>query len=55
MPSSAEVMTCRVWQYIGVKTFVFTIWGIWLSKDAEFYVAFKNINLPYSDKMNLKK
>jgi hypothetical protein len=26
--------------------FVFTIWTSWVSKDAEFYVDFKNISLP---------
>jgi hypothetical protein len=31
-----------------------TIWTIWVSKDAEFYVDFKNINLP-CDKMHLHK
>jgi hypothetical protein len=27
-------------------TFFLAIWTIWVSKDAEFYVDFKNINLP---------
>jgi hypothetical protein len=30
--------------YKGPK-FLFTIWTSWVSKDAEFYVDFKNINL----------
>jgi hypothetical protein len=36
-------------QYIGVKNcFVFfTMWGKWVSKEAEFNVDFKIINLPY--------
>jgi hypothetical protein len=32
--------------YIEVQHFFFTIWTSWVSKDAEFYVDFKNINLP---------
>jgi hypothetical protein len=28
-------------------TFFFTIWTSWVSKDAEFHVGFKNINLPW--------
>jgi hypothetical protein len=31
--------------YRGQNIF-FTIWTSWISKDAEFYVDFKNINLP---------
>jgi hypothetical protein len=31
--------------YRGPKIFP-TIWTSWVSKDAEFYVDFKNINLP---------
>jgi hypothetical protein len=31
--------------YKGPK-FFFIIWGLWVSKDAEFNVDFKNINLP---------
>jgi hypothetical protein len=42
--SSAEVMAFRVMHYIRVRIF-FTLWGLWVSKDAEFYVDFKNINL----------
>jgi hypothetical protein len=33
-------------QYIGVQNFVFTMWASYVSKDSEFYVDFKNINLP---------
>jgi hypothetical protein len=33
-------------QYIEVQTFFPTIWTSWVSKDAEFYADFKNINLP---------
>jgi hypothetical protein len=32
--------------YIRVQKFFFIIWGLWVSKDAEFNVDFKNINLP---------
>jgi hypothetical protein len=32
--------------YLRVQKFVFTIWGWWVSKDAEFNVDFKNTNLP---------
>jgi hypothetical protein len=42
----AEVISFRVMQYIRVQNFVFTMWAWWASKDAEFYVDFKNINLP---------
>jgi hypothetical protein len=31
---------------VKVKTFLVTIWTSWVSKDAEYYVDFKNINLP---------
>jgi hypothetical protein len=27
--------------------FIFIIWGLWVSQDAEFKVDFKNINLTY--------
>jgi hypothetical protein len=30
----------------GRKFCFLKIWGIWVSKDAEFYVDFNNINLP---------
>jgi hypothetical protein len=30
----------------GLPKFFFIIWGLWLSKDAEFNVDCKNINLP---------
>jgi hypothetical protein len=33
-------------QYIKVKNFSPTIWALGVSKDAEFYVDFKNVNLP---------
>jgi hypothetical protein len=39
-------MTDWVMHYIRVKNLLFTIWNSWVSKDAEFYVGFKNINLP---------
>jgi hypothetical protein len=29
------------------KNFSLRIWGLWVSKDAEFNVDFTNINLPY--------
>jgi hypothetical protein len=29
-----------------VQNLLFTIWASWVSKDAEFYIGFKNINLP---------
>jgi hypothetical protein len=35
-----------VMHYKEVQKFVFTIWTSWVSKDAEFYVDFKNIKLP---------
>jgi hypothetical protein len=28
------------------KTFFSTMWTSWVSKDAEFYLDFKNLNLP---------
>jgi hypothetical protein len=39
--------------YRGKKSF-FTIWNSWVSKDAEFYVDFKNLNL-YSGQNAPKK
>jgi hypothetical protein len=33
--------------YIRVQNILFTIWTSWVSKDAELYVDFKNINLPF--------
>jgi hypothetical protein len=44
LASSAEVTIFWVMRYIEVKIF-FTIWGIWVSKEAEFNVDFKNIDL----------
>jgi hypothetical protein len=35
----------RAMQYIWVKNDFFTIKGLWVSKDAEFYVDSKNINM----------
>jgi hypothetical protein len=32
--------------YIEIKKILFAIWTSLVSKDAEFYVDFKNINLP---------
>jgi hypothetical protein len=48
MTASSLVMTFWVMHYIykGPNFFFFTIWASWVSKDAEFYVDFKNINLP---------
>jgi hypothetical protein len=46
LASSVEVMIFRIVQYIEVRNF-FTILGIWVSKDAEFYAYFKNINIPH--------
>jgi hypothetical protein len=34
--------------------FFFKIWGLWVSKDADFNEISKILNLPYSDKMHLK-
>jgi hypothetical protein len=45
MTASSLVMTFCVMHYIRVQIFFFTIWASWVSKDAEFYVDFKNINL----------
>jgi hypothetical protein len=39
LAASSQVYTVRVMQYIWVKK------GLWVSKDAEFYVDSKNINL----------
>jgi hypothetical protein len=44
--ASSLVTTFWVMHYIGVQNFLFTIWTSWVAKDAEFYVDFKNINLP---------
>jgi hypothetical protein len=38
--------TFWVMHYIEVQNFVFKRWTSWVSKDAEFYLDFKNINLP---------
>jgi hypothetical protein len=45
LAASAQVYTFRAMQYIWVKNDLFTIYGLGVSKDAEFYVNFKNINL----------
>jgi hypothetical protein len=42
LAASAQVYTFRAMQYIWVKNDFFTIW---VSKDTEFYVDSKNINL----------
>jgi hypothetical protein len=34
------------YQYIEVQNFFFTILTSWVSKDAEFYIDFKKLNLP---------
>jgi hypothetical protein len=44
--ASSSVTTFWVMHNIRVQNFFFTIWTSWVSKDAEFYVDFKNINLP---------
>jgi hypothetical protein len=44
--TSSLVMTFWVMHYIRVLNFLFTIWTSWVSKDTEFDVDFKNINLP---------
>jgi hypothetical protein len=44
--ASSLITTFWVMHYIRVKKFFFTIWTSWVSKDAEFYVDFKNINIP---------
>jgi hypothetical protein len=41
-----KVILYRVKHYIRVKKIFFIMWGLWVSKDAEFNVDFKNINLP---------
>jgi hypothetical protein len=38
----------------GQIIFLLAIWGLWVSKDAEFYVDFKKYNLPYR-KIHLTK
>jgi hypothetical protein len=40
------IMTFWVTHCIRVQKFLFAIWTPWVSKDAEFYIDFKNINLP---------
>jgi hypothetical protein len=47
LAASWQVYTFMGMQYIpvGVKNDFFTILGLWVSKDAEFYVDSKNINL----------
>jgi hypothetical protein len=45
LTSSSQLITFRVMQYFGVKK-CFTIWGIWVKKDAVFGAASKNVNLP---------
>jgi hypothetical protein len=44
--ASSLVKTFWVMHYIEVINCFFTIWTSWVSKDAIFYVDFKNINLP---------
>jgi hypothetical protein len=44
--SSSLVPTVWVILYIRVRKFLFRILTFWVSKDAEFYVDFKNVNLP---------
>jgi hypothetical protein len=42
MTSKAEVIMCKGQ---GVQFVVCTMWGIWVSKEAAFYVDFKHKNL----------
>jgi hypothetical protein len=44
--STGNGLTFLVKHYIRVKIFFFTIGTCLVSKDAEFYVEFKNVNLP---------
>jgi len=44
--STGNGLTFLVKHYIRVKIFFFTIETCLVSKDAEFYVEFKNVNLP---------
>jgi hypothetical protein len=44
--ASSLVLTFWVMHSIMVQNFLFTLWTSWVLKDAEFYVEFKNINLP---------
>jgi hypothetical protein len=44
MTASSLVTTFWFMHYIRVQNFLVTIWTSWVSKDAEFYVNFKNIN-----------
>jgi hypothetical protein len=58
LPLALRSFTFSGWviQYIGVNKFFSKCgWGLCVSKDAEFNVGFKNINLPFSEKMQLKK
>jgi hypothetical protein len=45
LAASAQMYNFRAMQYIWVKNDFFTIKGLWVSKDAEFYVDSKNINM----------
>jgi hypothetical protein len=47
LAASSQVYTFRAMLYILVKNDFFTIYGLWVSKDEEFYVDSKNINLYY--------
>ncbi len=44
--STEKCLKVTVKHYIRVKIFFFTMGAYWVSKDAEFYVQFKNVNLP---------
>ena len=47
-------LTSGVIHYIRDKNIFLTMWTYWVSKNAEFYVEFKNINFP-KNKMHQKK
>jgi hypothetical protein len=49
LASSAEVMIFWGMHYIEAKHFFYTMWGLWVSKDAELNVDFTNINLFIQD------
>jgi hypothetical protein len=48
-PVTASSLVTTFWgvHYTGIRVqkFLFTVWTLWVSKDAEFYIDFKNINL----------
>ena len=46
MTSTEKCLKVTVKHYIRVKIFFFTMGTYWVSKDAEFHVEFKYVNLP---------